>query len=514
MELKQSNRLVVSWKIENDKQYIQFVDGIDTVYLNSYLVNDFVVRPSILLAPTQSLWVTFQNAVSNPTVKLKPALLAERNITVDNDVPCEYYMILPSDVLAKEGAWYFSLEIREIPDSAKPTKYSAILTSGIESFTVYNSLAGATGGAPTELDILGLYNSAISAEENAIATNYAPYIGENGDWYQYSKEQQDYVNTGVPAQGPQGIQGPRGEKGDDGTSFKIIGSVATTEELPEPSESLLGTAYFVGTAAPRDVYLVVCNDQGAIVWQYEGKLQGPQGEQGPQGIQGEVGPQGEQGPQGNTGAQGPQGLQGKVGLVATSVFVSSSKAPALNDTLAFPFSDFNRVPEVGEKTLMYYRYGAKTWLCRLQVISVYEGVPVDTKIIEVTDITPPISDTVILDKVYPIGSIYMSYTNNPPASFLGGSWTQLQNRFLLGAGSSYTAGSTGGEATHTLTVGEMPSHNHTYTWGGGTGSQTGCSQGYGTTKGEYSTTVSNTGSGSAHNNMPPYLVVYMWRRTA
>lgn len=252
MELKQSNRLVVSWNIESDKQSIQFVDGIDAVYLNSYLVNEFVVRLSSLLAPTQSLWVTFKNGVSNPTVQLKPALLAERRITAANST--EYYMILPPDVLAIAGAWDFSLEIREIPDSANPTVYSAILTSAIESFTVNNSLAGATGGAPTELDILGLYNTAQSAAAQAgnsatdaaasakeaqeaaqdvIAGDHAPYIGANGNWYEYSKEQQAYVDSGVPAQGP---QGPIQDLSDYATKEDVATAIANaiTKALNTP----------------------------------------------------------------------------------------------------------------------------------------------------------------------------------------------------------------------------------------------------------------------------------------
>lgn len=118
---------------------------------------------------------------------------------------------------------------------------------------------------------------------------------------------------------------------------------------------------------------------------------------------------------------------------------------------------------------------------------------------------------------WPVGSIYMSVNSTSPATLFGGTWTQLKDRFLLGAGSSYSNGATGGEATHTLTVNEMPAHTHK-------------SQGYWQTpdSGGYNaiarTTVStdptdtnslkNTGGGAAHNNMPPYLVVYMWKRTA
>ena len=130
----------------------------------------------------------------------------------------------------------------------------------------------------------------------------------------------------------------------------------------------------------------------------------------------------------------------------------------------------------------------------------------------------------LLNKIYPVGSIYMGVNNVSPASFLGGTWTQITDRFLLSAGSSYTAGSTGGEATHTLIISEMPSHSHTMT----AGITASSSHSHNTANGANViamcptnasdvnlTPQSNiTGEGQAHNNMPPYLVVYMWKRTA
>ena len=69
--------------------------------------------------------------------------------------------------------------------------------------------------------------------------------------------------------------------------------------------------------------------------------------------------------------------------------------------------------------------------------------------------------TDLLNKVYPVGSIYMSAVNVSPASFLGGTWQAIeQGRMLMAAGSSWQAGTTGGAAYHTLTVQEMPAHDH------------------------------------------------------
>ena len=138
----------------------------------------------------------------------------------------------------------------------------------------------------------------------------------------------------------------------------------------------------------------------------------------------------------------------------------------------------------------------------------------------------------ILDNVYPVGSIYMSVNSTNPKNLFGGTWEQIQGRFLFGMNSSYPAGSTGGEITHKLTQGEMPKHNHDglyysyistknlITLNSGTVSYHvpwGSSDyagdcGPGTGKAELVT--GEVGGGQAHNNMPPYLSVYIWKRTA
>ena len=136
----------------------------------------------------------------------------------------------------------------------------------------------------------------------------------------------------------------------------------------------------------------------------------------------------------------------------------------------------------------------------------------------------------LLDSIYPVGSIYMSTSNNSPQSFLGGIWERITDRFLLGAGSSYSVNATGGEKEHQLTTGEMPEHAHTvrvysgvtsggYSYVAKAGSNYVTSTSTGVTASGTSYSVGNmgtgeNGSGRAHNNMPPYLAVYIWKRTA
>lgn len=131
----------------------------------------------------------------------------------------------------------------------------------------------------------------------------------------------------------------------------------------------------------------------------------------------------------------------------------------------------------------------------------------------------------ILDYLYPIGTVYISVSNTSPSTLFGGTWVQIQDTFLLAAGSTYTAGDTGGEANHTLTTNEIPAHTHKYAQYKGSAGWSGTSpqrnfikttnnDGYSDTDNSgYMTTISTGGSG-AHNNMPPYLVVYMWQRVA
>lgn len=115
---------------------------------------------------------------------------------------------------------------------------------------------------------------------------------------------------------------------------------------------------------------------------------------------------------------------------------------------------------------------------------------------------------------YPVGSIYMSVNSTDPGTLFGGTWEQIQDRFLLAAGTSYTAGATGGEATHTLTVTEMPSHIHSIHDVGQAGTGTSVYGGVRLNQVFANNNSGSTGGGQAHNNMPPYLVVYIWKRTA
>lgn len=176
----------------------------------------------------------------------------------------------------------------------------------------------------------------------------------------------------------------------------------------------------------------------------------------------------------------------------------------------------------------------------------------------------------IANIVYPIGSIYISVNEMSPQQLFGGEWEKIEGRFLLGSDNSYSLGATGGEANHTLTINEMPSHTHTqnshnhtqnshnhtqnshnhtqnahyhamtgnkttglqggsYLRVGAIRSAEGSKNTNSTTATNKATTATNkattatniaatatnqnTGRSQPHNNMPPYLAVNIWKRT-
>ena len=129
--------------------------------------------------------------------------------------------------------------------------------------------------------------------------------------------------------------------------------------------------------------------------------------------------------------------------------------------------------------------------------------------------------TSLINAVYPVGSYYWNANSTNPATLFGvGTWEQVTNKFIFSAGGTYSSGSTGGEETHTLTTAEMPTHRHkitdsTYRYIYTTESDQ--SVGFAAGDGRLRSLTFNTqtqGGNGSHNNMPPYIVAYCWRRTA
>ena len=165
--------------------------------------------------------------------------------------------------------------------------------------------------------------------------------------------------------------------------------------------------------------------------------------------------------------------------------------------------------------------------------------------------TPP------LKELFPIGSIYINVNTTNPGTIFGGTWEQIKDTFLLCSGSTYSNGSTGGSASHvhetqghTLTIAEMPSHNHKPNNYNTAGSESGYERHFTTNLSTSSDSVgrrtvggsgsgyamtgtvsddingasatANTGNSQSHSHgdttstssLPPYLAVTVWKRIA
>lgn len=161
------------------------------------------------------------------------------------------------------------------------------------------------------------------------------------------------------------------------------------------------------------------------------------------------------------------------------------------------------------------------------------------------------SKTETINAVYPIGSIYMSVNSTEPSTLFGGTWERLKGRFLIGAGTiadtnsnasfgslgaeepDFASGETGGQYYHKLNIDEIPEHHHDTNDFAlvvnkdavhiktNMGAKpliheelSNIIPNIHATKNEDGNATSGTGGGQEHNNMPPYLAVYMWKRTA
>lgn len=131
----------------------------------------------------------------------------------------------------------------------------------------------------------------------------------------------------------------------------------------------------------------------------------------------------------------------------------------------------------------------------------------------------------LLEIIHPVGSMWISSINTSPAEIVGGSWTRIEDaRFLMAANGTRYAGEAGGANDITLTVNQMPSHNHTTSkWVlYDTGVLTSSNGRFTPAQNPYDTSfiynngiqVSNTGGGQSHSNIPAYYTMYMWVRTA
>lgn len=137
----------------------------------------------------------------------------------------------------------------------------------------------------------------------------------------------------------------------------------------------------------------------------------------------------------------------------------------------------------------------------------------ELRLFEILNKVPTFND------IYPVGSIYMSINSTNPNNLFGGTWAQIEGKFLLSAGNGYIAGGVGGKASHTLTINEMPEHTHKILQANNNGTAGVWVDNVATTnsrKVDWSgdNVIQKTGGTQPFSIMPPYLVVYVWQRIA
>lgn len=124
-------------------------------------------------------------------------------------------------------------------------------------------------------------------------------------------------------------------------------------------------------------------------------------------------------------------------------------------------------------------------------------------------------------QAHPVGSIEIRVDNVNPSTLYGGTWEKIEGKFLLGSSSSYTLGKSGGSATHTLTINEIPAHTHNIYSGYGeayNGHQDALRYQFWGAEGSGqhwdNRFAQSTGGGQSFNIMPPYLSVSIWKRVS
>lgn len=287
---------------------------------------------------------------------------------------------------------------------------------------------------------------------------------------------------------------------EQGPGYTILGPAYETVEalaaaVPDPS---VGDQYNVGDGPPYHIYR-----WAGMYWEDQGAIQGPKGDTGP-GVA----------PGGTNGQilrkSGEADYETEWGADSVVVYTQAGYDALTTDDRAALYAQGVRLIIVtgnssGGITISLDADGAATRI----------GIAAE-------EVNAIVSNAVSAAKlaIYPVGSIYMSVNATSPAVLFGGTWEQLKDRFLLAAGDAYAEGTTGGEASHTLTVSEMPSHTHTYldaphlySERDNTLNRIICPNGSETTN-DMTYATGSAGGGAAHNNMPPYLAVYMWKRTA
>lgn len=333
-----SNRIVVMLAADGISGLdISYGKNINTMYLNSHLNSEFVVRPAFLLGASETMWVTF----SKGETSTRPLLLAQRQTNDGNnsrqvvdgtessiekipDTGYEYFIDMPDVVLQNVGEWKFSITITELPvdveykgqvnaTSDLPSSGNAVgdtywvggsvnsyyywngsawavlnivavSTSDVGTITVNMSVGGQIGGYATDLDIQVLYNFVLRVLNRL--SDYLPKIVD-GYWWVWNSDSKAYVNSGEVA------SGLTYQSDITATSAPTSGNtIATTpsyfNRTPIVGEYFMAVVNYVVTG---DTYVCLfkVTASNRATYEYIGNTRGAKGEKGDTGAQGQKG---------------------------------------------------------------------------------------------------------------------------------------------------------------------------------------------------------------------------------
>ena len=334
----QSNRIVVMLAADGVSGLdISYGKNINTMYLNSHLNSEFVVRPAFLLGAAETMWVTF----SKGETSTRPLLLAQRQTNDGNnsrqvvdgtestiekipDTGYEYFIDMPDVVLQNVGEWKFSITITELPvdveykgqvnaTSDLPSSGNAVgdtywvggsvnsyyywngsawavlnivavSTSDVGTIAVNMSVGGQIGGYATDLDIQVLYNFVLRVINRL--SDYLPKIVD-GYWWVWNSDSKAYVNSGEVA------SGLTYQSDITATSAPTSGNtIATTpsyfNRAPIVGEYFMAVVNYVVTG---DTYVCLfkVTASNRATYEYIGNTRGAKGEKGDTGAQGQKG---------------------------------------------------------------------------------------------------------------------------------------------------------------------------------------------------------------------------------
>lgn len=333
-----SNRIVVMLAADGISGLdISYGKNINTMYLNSHLNSEFVVRPAFLLGASETMWVTF----SKGETSTRPLLLAQRQTNDGNnsrqvvdgtessiekipDTGYEYFIDMPDVALQNVGEWKFSITITELPvdveykgqvnaTSDLPSSGNAVgdtywvggsvnsyyywngsawavlnivavSTSDVGTITVNMSVGGQIGGYATDLDIQVLYNFVLRVINRL--SDYLPKIVD-GYWWVWNSDSKAYVNSDEVA------SGLTYQSDITATSAPTSGNtIATTpsyfNRTPIVGEYFMAVVNYVVTG---DTYVCLfkVTASNRATYEYIGNTRGAKGEKGDTGAQGQKG---------------------------------------------------------------------------------------------------------------------------------------------------------------------------------------------------------------------------------